>query len=55
MAEGQHKSTTNKSQESMILQEASYPTTVSPRYPNTAETQENELKSILMNMAEAFT
>ena len=32
----------------------SYPTTASLRYPNTAEAQENDLKSNLIKMIEAF-
>jgi hypothetical protein len=34
--------------------EPSYPTTASPMYPNTHEEQENDLKSNLIKMAEAF-
>jgi hypothetical protein len=32
----------------------SYPTTASLRYPNTAEAQENDIKSNLIKMIEAF-
>ena len=38
----------------MVTSEASYPMTASPGYPNTVEAQENDLKSNLMKMIEAF-
>lgn len=54
MARGQHKSTINNSQGYMAPLEPNYPTTVSPGYSNTAEVQENDLKSSLMKMTEAI-
>jgi hypothetical protein len=38
----------------MTPSEYSYPTTASPGYPDTTETQENHLKSNLIKMIEAF-
>ena len=38
----------------MTSLEHSYPTTASPGYPSTAEAQENDLKSNLIKMIEAF-
>ena len=38
----------------MTPSEHSYPTTASPGYPNTTEAQENDLKSNLIKMTEAF-
>jgi hypothetical protein len=38
----------------MTPSEHSYPTTASPGYPNTTGAQENDLKSNLIKMTEAF-
>jgi hypothetical protein len=54
MVKGQYKNTINKSQGNMGPPEPSYGTTASPGYSNTAEAQENDLKSNLMKMIEAF-
>ena len=54
MAKGPQKNTINKSQGNMAPSEHSYPTTPSPGYPNTTKTQENDLKSNLIKMIEAF-
>jgi hypothetical protein len=37
----------------MALPEPSYPTTASPKYPKTHESQENDLKSNLIKMVES--
>jgi hypothetical protein len=38
----------------MVPSEQSYPSIASPAYTNTAETQENDLKSTLAKMIETF-
>lgn len=38
----------------MAFLEPSYPTASSPEYPNTTETKENDLKSMLLKIIEAF-
>ena len=38
----------------MVLSKCSYPTTASLGYPNTIETQENDLKFSLIKKIEAF-
>lgn len=50
---GQHKNT-NKSQSNMALSEQSYSNTTSPGYPNINEAQENDLKSNLIKITDAF-
>jgi hypothetical protein len=54
MAKGQFKNTINKSQGNMTPTEPSYPTTASPEYPNTPESQESNFKSNLIKMTEVF-
>lgn len=54
MAKGQQKSTICKSQGKMAQPEPSYTTTASPRCPYTAEAQEDDLKSNLKWVIEAF-
>jgi hypothetical protein len=54
MGKGQCRNTINKSQGNMVLTEPRYPTTASSEYLNTAESQENNLKSNLMKMIETF-
>ena len=54
MAEGQHKNTTNKSQDNMAPPEHNCPTAASPGYPNTTITEEDDLKSNFITMIEAF-
>jgi hypothetical protein len=54
MAKRQHMNTINNSQGNMAPLEPSYATRASPRYPNTAELQEDDLKCILMKIIEAF-
>ena len=54
MAKGKHKNPTNRNQGHMATSEPSSPTTASPRYPNTPEKQELDLKSYLMMLIEGF-
>ena len=54
MTKGQHKNITNKIQDTKALPEQSYSTIASPGYVNTMEAQENDLKSNLIMMIEAF-
>jgi hypothetical protein len=50
MTKSLQKNTTNKNQGNMTL----HSTTASPGYLNTTKTQENDLKSKLFKMIEAF-
>jgi hypothetical protein len=54
MAKGKCKNLTNRNQENSASSEPSTPTTVSPGYPNTHETQDSGLKSYLMMLVEDF-
>jgi hypothetical protein len=54
MAKGKCKNLTNRNQEHSASSEPSTPTTVSPRYPNTLEKQDSDLKSYLMMLVEDF-
>jgi hypothetical protein len=54
MEKGKPKNLTNKNQEHWASSEPSMPTTVSPRYPNTPEKQDSDLKSYLMMVVEDF-
>ena len=54
MPEGQHKNTTNKSQGNTAPAEPTYPPTTSPRYPKETESQEDDPKSNLIKITEAF-
>jgi hypothetical protein len=54
MVKGYCKNTINKSQGNMPLPEPSFPTTASYENFHTSESQENDLKSNLMKMIEAF-
>ena len=44
MAKGNHKNLSNKNQDNLASSEPSFPTTVSPGYPNTLEKQDSDLK-----------
>jgi hypothetical protein len=48
MAKGKHKILTNRNQEHWASSEHSTPTSASPKYPNTPENQESDLKPCLM-------
>jgi hypothetical protein len=52
MVRGKGKNISNRNQGFLASSEASSPTTVSPRYPNTPEKQESDSKSHLMMMIE---
>ena len=54
MTKGKHKNPTNKKQGHVATSEPSSPTTASPRYPNTPEKQEFDLKSYLMMLIDGF-
>ena len=54
MEKGKHKNHTNRNQDLMATSEPSSPTTASPRYPNTLEKQELDLKLYLMMLIEGF-
>lgn len=54
MAKSQYKSTMNKTQDNLALPGRSYPIIASTGYPNALKAQENECKSDLMMMIEAF-
>lgn len=49
---GQHENTINNRQGNMLPPKPSQPTTESPKYSNSAETQENDLKTNFMKMKE---
>ena len=54
MPEGWLKKTVNKIQVNMIPPKPSYLATTNPGYPNETEAQEDNLKSNLIKMLEAF-
>jgi hypothetical protein len=54
MARVKHKNISSRSQYTLAPSEPSSSTTGSPRYPNMPEKQDNDLKSHLMKMIEAF-
>ena len=54
MAEGKHKTISNRSRYAGSSSEPSSPTTASPEYTNTPENQEPALKSYLMKIIESF-
>ena len=54
MSRGKDKSISNRNQGYLASSEPSSPTTVSPRYHNTPEKQDSDLKSHLMMMIEEF-
>jgi hypothetical protein len=54
MARGKHKIINNTTQGNLAPSEPSSLTTASPGYPNTHGKQDNDLKSHVMKMIEAF-
>ena len=54
VAKGQCENTEHKNQGNVALSAQSYSTPASPGHLNTTEAQENDLKSNLMKMIEAF-
>ena len=54
MAKGKCKNITNRNQVNIAPSKPSSPTTVSPRYPNTLEKKDIDLKSYLMMLIEDF-
>ena len=54
MVKGNHRNLTNRNQDYLASSEPSSPTTASPRYPNTPEKQDVDLKSYLMMLIEDF-
>jgi hypothetical protein len=54
MARGEGKNISNRNQGYLAPSEPSFPTTVSPGYPNATEKQDSDLKSHLMMMIEDF-
>ena len=54
MAKGKSKNVSKRSQGYLASSEPSSPTTASPRYPNTPEKQDSDLKSHLMMLIEDF-
>jgi hypothetical protein len=54
MVKGKHKNITNRNQDYLLSSEPSTPTKASPRYPNTPEKQNLDLKSYLMMLVEYF-
>ena len=52
MARGKHKNISNRNQDYLASSEPNSPTIASPRYPNTLEKQDSDLKSFLMMMVE---
>jgi hypothetical protein len=54
MVKGNHRNLTNRNQDYLASSEPSSPTTASPRYPNTPEKQDADLKSYLMMLIEDF-
>jgi hypothetical protein len=52
MAGGKHKNIGNRNQGYLASSEPNSPTIASPRYPNTQEKQDSDLKSLLMRMIE---
>jgi hypothetical protein len=54
MARGKNKNLTNKNQGYLISIEPSFPTTGSPRHPNTLKKQDLDLKSYLIMLIAEF-
>jgi hypothetical protein len=54
MVKGKRKNLSNRNQDHSTSSEPSSPRTVSPRYPNTPEKQDSDLKSYLMMLVEDF-
>jgi hypothetical protein len=54
MARGKHKTINNRSQYTLASSEPSSSTTASPRYPNTSENHDADLKFYLMKIIEFF-
>jgi hypothetical protein len=54
MAKGKHKTINNRSQYILAPSEPSSPTTANPRYSNTTENQDIDLKSYFMKLIESF-
>jgi chromosome segregation ATPase len=54
MAGGKHKNISNRNQDYLASSEPNSPTIASPKYPNTLEKQDSDLKSLLMMMIEDF-
>lgn len=54
MVRGNRKTISNRSQYIWASSEASSPTTASPEYTNTPESQEADLKTYLMKIIECF-
>jgi hypothetical protein len=54
MAKGKRKNLTNRNQEHWASSEPRTTTTASPRYPNTPEKQDLDLKSYIMMLVEDF-
>ena len=54
MARGKHKTINNRSQYTLASSEPSSSTTASPRYPNTSENHDADLKFYLMKIIESF-
>ena len=52
MAKGKGKNVTNRNQGNMVASEPNSPTTASPRYPNTPEKQDFDLKSLVIMLLE---
>jgi hypothetical protein len=52
MAGGKHKNVSNRNQGYLASSEPNSPTVASPRYPNTQEKQDSDLKSLLMIVIE---
>jgi hypothetical protein len=54
MVKGKCRNLTNRNQEQWTSSEPSTPTTTSPRYPNTPEKQDSDLKTYVMMVVEDF-
>jgi hypothetical protein len=54
MAKGKFKNLANRNQDYLALSEPSTPTTASPRYPNTLEKQDPDLKIISHDTGRGF-
>jgi hypothetical protein len=54
MARGKHRIISDRTECNLAPSESSSPITTNPGYPNTHERQDNDLKSHLMKMIDAF-
>jgi hypothetical protein len=54
MAKGKCKNVTNRNQDYLATLELSFPTTESPRFPNSLEKQDVDLQSYLMMLIQDF-